>query len=333
MAPENTPRTGRGLRALGVGVATVLALTACGSAESESSGPKVVVGGSDVGIAALMVEALEQAGDELGVEVEYKPMAQKTAQIALTNGDIDMGFMSIVNLASAQEQGHDVVGISPTWAANSSMIVEEDSPYRTAEDLLGEPVASLHRTVSVYSESYFVLQDMGIDMEEDYRLMLADSGGLLQGLLDTGEMEAITQYEPNTTRMLTEGGYRELFHTAHYWEEAGQSLAPSQNWAARSDWLEENDADLMQRLAARATEIAGSDKSIYEANADAVNLTAPEGTDLLFERFAPLLIPAYTEENLTFAQEELERAREIGLLQREHDIDTMVLFDGGGEQS
>lgn len=335
MAPESTLRPRRRWRALGIAAVAALTMTACGSAESEpgSGTPKLVVGGSDVGIAALMVEALEQAGDELGVDVEFKPMAQKTAQIALTNGDIDMGFMSIVNLASAQEQGHDVVGVSPTWAANASLVVKEDAPYQDASDLEGQPVASLHRTVSVYSESYFVLGDMGIDMEKDYQLMLADSGGLLQGLLDTGEMEAITQYEPNTTRMMAAGGYRELFHTSQYWQDKGHPLTPSQNWAARSDWLEENDAELMQRVAARATEIASSEKAIYDANAEAVNLTAPEGTDLLFERFAPLLVLEYTDENLEYAQEELDRAEQLGLLQKSHDISDLVMRADTGPQS
>jgi ABC-type nitrate/sulfonate/bicarbonate transport system substrate-binding protein len=303
--------------------------TACASGPSESDGPKVVVGGSDVGIAALMVQALEQAGDELGVEVEYKPMAQKTAQIALTNGDIDMGFMSIVNLAAAQEQGNDVIGLAPTWAANTSMIVKDDSSYQFPQDLKGKEVASLHRTVSVYAESHSVLEDMGIDMEKDYQLMLADSGGLLQGLLDSGEMEAITQYEPNTTRVLNEGGYRELFHTSTYWQDKGRPLVPSQNWAVRNDWLQQNDQDLMRRLAARATEIAKTDSSLYDANAAAVNLPAPDGTKLLFERFAPLLLLEYTDENLKYAQEELDQSKGFGLLQEDHDIATLVLAEGG----
>lgn len=333
MTPQRKTTAGRRVRIFGIGVVAALALTACGASGSESDGPKVVVGGSDIGIAALMVEAIEQAGAELGVEVEYKPMAQKTAQIALTNGDIDLGFMSMVNLAAAREQGHEVVGIAPTWAANSSMLVKEDSPYRSAEELKGEPVASLHRTVSVFAESYFVLGDMGIDMEKDYRLMLADSGGLLQGLLDTGEMEAITQYEPNSTRMLHEGGYREVFHTSRYWQDKGRALVPSQNWAARKDWLQANDAGLIQRLATRATEIAKTDASIYEANAEAVNLPAPEGTALLFERFAPLLLLGYTDENLAAAQEELDLAKRLGLLHGEHDVTTMVLSGGDEAQS
>lgn len=333
MTPQRKTIAARKVRMFGIGVVAALALTACGSPGSESDGPKVVVGGSDIGIAALMVEAIEQAGEELGIEVEYKPMAQKTAQIALTNGDIDLGFMSMVNLAAAQEQGHEVVGVAPTWAANSSMLVKADAPYKTAEDLKGEPVASLHRTVSVFAESYFVLEDMGIDMEKDYRLMLADSGGLLQGLLDTGEMQAITQYEPNTTRMLYEGDYREVFHTSTYWQDKGRALVPSQNWAARKDWLQSQDADLIRRLASRATEIAKTDAGIYEANAAAVNLPAPEGTGMLFERFAPLLLLGYTDENLAAAQDELALAKRLGLLQGDHDVTTMVLRDGEGAQS
>lgn len=333
MTPQRKTTAGRKVRMFGIGVVAALTLTACGASDSGSDSPKIVVGGSDIGIAALMVEAIEQAGAELGIEVEYKPMAQKTAQIALTNGDIDMGFMSMVNLAAAQEQGHEVVGIAPTWAANSSMLVKEDAPYRSAQDLKGEPVASLHRTVSVFAESYFVLENMGIDMEKDYRLMLADSGGLLQGLLDTGEMKAITQYEPNTTRMLFEGKYREIFHTSGYWQDKGRALVPSQNWAARKDWLQDNDADLIRRLASRATEIAKTDASIYAASADAVNLPAPEGTDLLFERFAPLLLLGYTDENLAAAQEELDLAKRLGLIQGDHDVTTMVLRGEVGAQS
>jgi ABC-type nitrate/sulfonate/bicarbonate transport system substrate-binding protein len=328
MAPENRTPVKHKLLALGIGVVLTLAATSCASGSEESDGPKVVVGGSDVGIAALMVPALKRAGDELGVEVEYKPMAQKTAQIALTNGDVDMGFMSITNLASAQEQGHDVIGLAPTWAANTSLVVKEDSPYKTAEDLKGKAVGSLNRTVSVYAESYFVLADMGIDMEKDYQLMLADSGGLLQGLLDSGQMEAITQYEPNTTRMLNQGGYRELFHTSTYWQDQGRPLVPSQNWAVRKEWLQQNDQDLMLRLTERATEIVKTDSSVYETNAAAVNLPTPDGTQLLFERFAPLLLLGYTTENLLYAQEELDQGKELGLLKDSHNISDLVFHEG-----
>lgn len=321
----------RKVAAVGAAILMPLGLAACGGAADDAAATdagtaatKIVVGGSDAGIAALMIPAIQQAGKENGIQIEFKPMAQSTAQIALLNGDIDMGFMSFVNMASAADQGKKVVALAPTWAANTSMVVKSDSPFKTVEDLKGKRIATLHRTISVYAEAHAVLSDMGYDMEKDFTPFIVDSGGLLQGLLDKGEVDAITQYEPNTTRMLDAGGYREIFHTSKYWEAKGEALAPSQNWAARADWVEKQDLTLLKKIAKRATEIASTDRKLYDQQSKSVNITSKSGLDLLFERFGSLLIADYNVENLKVAQKQLDEAHDAGLTKKDHDINDFI---------
>lgn len=320
---SNTRRFTKRVALLGaLALALPLTLAACGEEDDPNT---IVIGGSDVGIAALMIPALQQAGEENGLTIEYKPMAQSTAQVALINGDIEMGFMSFVNMAAAADQGTDVVGLAPTWAANTSLVVKKDSPYQTVEDLEGERVATLSRTISVYTESYAVLKDMGYDFEKDFEPFIVDSGGLLQGLLDKGEVEAITQYEPNTSRMLDSGNYREIFHTSTYWQDQGEVLSPSQNFAVRADWLEDQDVELLKKVALRATQIAAEDRSLYDEVSEGVNISTESGLDLLFERFGSLLIvDGYTDKNLARAQTELDEAHESGLTKKDHDVNDFV---------
>ncbi|HEX5512456.1 MAG TPA: PhnD/SsuA/transferrin family substrate-binding protein [Actinomycetales bacterium] len=318
-----------------VGAGLLAGLTGCGSERERpsatsggsngSSALKIVAGGSDVGIAALMIPALQRAAEENGATVEFRAMAQSTAQIAMLNGDIDMGFMSFLNLSAAAEQNKEVVGVAPSWASHTSLLVRKDSPYQSVEDLRGKRIGTLKRTVSVYTESFAVFKDQGYEFEKDFKVVVVDSGGLLEGLLMQNEVDAVTNYEPNVARMLHEGSARELFQVAEYWADQGHGVAPAQNWAVRRQFAEENDLKRIQGIALRASEIARTDRSLYAAASEGVNISDEKGLDLLFERFSKLVLPSYTAENLKAAQTELDTAAEAGLTGQKHDINDLVV--------
>jgi NitT/TauT family transport system substrate-binding protein len=162
-----------------------------------------------------------------------------TSVFVLGESDISVE-QDIVNMAIDRNEGHEVVTWYPGLNYITSVIVREDSPYDSPEDLVGKRVGHYGvesggtTTISLtYKEFY------GIDIFEEFDLRESGPGALPQ-LLAQGEVEAIFLYEPLGTRAIIEVPGRYLLEPANVWREERGWAPWLTNLASREEWLQEN---------------------------------------------------------------------------------------------
>lgn len=243
----------------------LLTITGCASSE-----PATDSGSTDSDQAAETGESTEAAGDlpvvrfqafpsdpagiplvviqEQGLDEKYgfnAEIVEVDPDAAATNiliGGADIAVeQDAVNASLGEAQGYDMVVFYPTLNTMMSMVVLEDSPHQTPEDLIGLRVGHFgvdSGTTSVIATMLRELYD--IDFFTDYDLREAGPAALPE-LLISGEVDAIINYEPLALRAVLEGPGRYVFEPAKAWAAQNEGWSPYlTNLAASKAWLEGN---------------------------------------------------------------------------------------------
>jgi NitT/TauT family transport system substrate-binding protein len=185
----------------------------------------------------------EGLDEKHGFKAEFIEVDPDAAANTLLLGESDIAMeQDAVTMTLAQQEGEDGVVFFPVLNTMMSVVVPEDSPAQTPEDLKGQTVGHFGVDSGTTSVIALMLQELyGIDVFEDYDLREAGPSALPQ-LLKGGEVDAIFDYEPLALRAVLETPGRYLFEPAKAWGERSGGWSPYlTNLAARVDWLEQNE--------------------------------------------------------------------------------------------
>jgi NitT/TauT family transport system substrate-binding protein len=233
--------------AVGLSLCLGAALTACGSdddSSGDSSQPVVRMQGLPADPAALPMLVLQEQGldEKHGFKAEFVEVDPDAAANTLLLGESDVAMeQDGVTMTLAQQQGEHAQVFFPVLNTMMSVVVREDSPYQSPEDLIGKKVGHFGVDSGTTSVIAVMLKELyDIDVFKDYDLREAGPAALPE-LLKNGEVEAIFDYEPLGLRAVLEAPGRYLFEPAKAWAEKTGGWSPYlTNLAARTDWLEEN---------------------------------------------------------------------------------------------
>ncbi len=228
----------------------VCLIAACSSGEGGAGGgdgggdPVVRMQGLPADPAALPLLVMQEQGldEKHGFQAEFLEVDPDAAANTLLLGESDVAVeQDAVTMTLAQQQGEHAQVFFPVLNTMMSMVVLEDSPYQSPEDLIGKKVGHFGVDSGTTSVIALMLKELhGIDVFEDYDLREAGPAALPE-LLKSGEVDAIFDYEPLALRAVIEGPGRYLFEPAKAWAEKTGGWSPYlTNLAARTDWLEEN---------------------------------------------------------------------------------------------
>jgi NitT/TauT family transport system substrate-binding protein len=228
-----------------------LAVAACSSGDGGGGGgedggenPVVRMQGLPADPAALPLLVMQEQGldEKHGFTAEFIEVDPDAAANTLLLGESDVAVeQDGVTMTLAQQQGEDAKVFFPVLNTMMSMVVLEDSPYQTPEDLIGKKVGHFGVDSGTTSVIAVMLKELyDIDVFTDYDLREAGPAALPEPL-KSGEVEAIFDYEPLALRAVIEGPGRYLFEPAKAWADETGGWSPYlTNLAARADWLEEN---------------------------------------------------------------------------------------------
>jgi NitT/TauT family transport system substrate-binding protein len=238
--------------AIAATLTAVLALAACGSSddgepatgESEADLPVVRMQGLPADPAALPMLVMEDQGidTKYGFDAEFLEVDPDAAANTLLLGESDIAMeQDAVTMTLAQQQGEEGVVFFPVLNTMMSMVVLDDSPYQSPEDLIGKKVGHFGVDSGTTSVIAVMLRELyDIDLFTDYDLREAGPAALPE-LLKSGEVEAILDYEPLALRAVIEGPGRYVFEPAKEWAGATGGWSPYlTNLAARTDYLNDN---------------------------------------------------------------------------------------------
>jgi ABC-type nitrate/sulfonate/bicarbonate transport system substrate-binding protein len=321
----SSTRTQRRLLRSGLVLAAALSLAACGGSGEGATGDggsgsltEVTFGAtqtpSSIGtVAALMKE--HKFAEQCGVAVEFREFAPQEADIALLSGQTDIGYFGYNSWAGSEEKLQKLAMLAPLQAEHGTLFVPEDSPVQSLEDLRGKRIGMLASVSGQYQDFSMLAAEMGFALEEDFEVVTGPPPGV-EAFLKRGEVDAAILFEPNSTRVMLEGGFRPLFSLTEQWESlTGQPLYML-GVSANQAWLEGNEeaAACVVSAVHQATDILANDPSAYEGLEEVLGATSPEYVERLADDLGKIYTPGSAEETEAAIRAQLEKAAQYGIL-------------------
>lgn len=205
--------------------------------------PVVRLQGLSGGLGPIVLKVMEQQGFDKanGFQGEYQYIDPDASVQNFLLGKSDVSFdMDVMGTALARSQGHDPVVFYPSLKMNNSVIVREDSPYKSPKDLIGKKVGHFGTDSATTTSLSIMLKELyGIDILKDYQLVEMGPATLVE-LLKKGEVEAIFNFDPNNARAIAQIPGRVIFSANDAWTEHTGGTLWLTNLVASEKWLKDN---------------------------------------------------------------------------------------------
>ena len=209
------------LIALLVGLSLV---TGTALAQEDREALPINVGMQSTGTFSWVVHAMQYFGidEEYGLDLEPVTYASKQAtELALRAGDTDIVVDDFVGAVQMRERGVPVQAVYPYGKAVGGVVVGADSGIESIADLEGRTIAA----ASLDDKSLLILRALttsqyGFDPQTDGET-LAAAPFLMQGLLESGEIDAGIPYWHFVPRITHGGEFEDLMMVTDMLDELG----------------------------------------------------------------------------------------------------------------
>ncbi|MFI6450275.1 ABC transporter substrate-binding protein [Streptosporangium amethystogenes] len=303
----------------------LIALSACGSTGQSAAGGGD--GGKDkvnAGVIAIVDTAPIHLGkakgffDKQNIDLTITPVQGGAASISgAVSNQFQFAFANTTSLLTAREQGLDVKvvanGVSSTGEPGKdfgAVLVEQDSPIRSAKDLAGKKV-SVNQLKNIGDTTIRAsVRKAGGDPSavEFVELAFPDAPAALTG----GRVDAIWVVEPFVSQALSQGARVVSWNFA----EAVDDLTVAMYFTGGK-----TDADLVKRFTAAMNESL----TYAEANPEEAREILKSYTRIAPEVIAKITLPRWgTEINRASVQEIADLAQADGILKNKADVAALI---------
>lgn len=265
-------------------------------------------------IAAMQSKSLEK---KYGLDLKIIPMASPAAiHIAITGHQVDAAFSTWQTYAVGRSKGADPLLIAPVNYYVNGIIVKKDSPAKSLKDLVGKKLGTSygpgHGTALMLQ--YAAKREFGLDLNLQIEMREAATP-LLLGLLEKGELDAVYLGEPNLTKSLAGGKYKQIWDVDETFKKLGKAV-PLQLCVVTTDLAMKTKKEALKKFVAAYTEaknILATDDQIWPELAKEVNLKGDEEVGLLKKSLQSSYVQTW---NKSFVDSELKLNYEIADLQK-----------------
>jgi NitT/TauT family transport system substrate-binding protein len=325
-------------------VAVLIAAACGGDDDGQESGdggngelPTVRLNALSGGLTAVALVVIEENGfdESNGFQGEFFYNDPDASGQFFLQQEADISFdQDPLNVAIARSQGVEVTTFYPVLNNNNCILVKGDSGYDSPDDLVGKQVGHFGADSGTTTSLSVMLQQIhDIDLLEEYNLVESDPATLVE-LLDRGEVDAIFDFVPHSSRAMVQTDAECLFGPAvQEWEEERGSANFLSTMAAHDEWLSEN-ADLAESV------MAAWDEAIAWIEEDPTRLTEnpyaelmaqddPEVLDLIAQQVTeiPLFTNDWSEDAQAAAEEFVDLSAEQGILIEENPGGVVTTID------
>lgn len=251
---------------------------------------------------------------------------QKHSDIALDSDPL--------TVAIARAQGFDVTTFYPVLNNNNCILVRPDSGYTSPEDLIGKKVGHFGADSGTTTSLSVMLQEFyGVDLLEEYNLVESDPATLVE-FLDTGEVEAIFDFVPHSSRAMLQTGAECLFGPAFQeWEANVGGANFLSTMSAYEDYLSENPKTVESVMAAWDDALAwimeNPEALTEEPYASLMGQDDPEVLALIAQQVTeiPLFTNDWSDEAQASAEQFVDLSAEQGILIEENPGGVVTSID------
>lgn len=308
--------------------AAMLALSACGAAESaEGTGESDELTSLSVVVAPIHFEPAyiakrEGYFEEAGLDVEIIPGADPTSNIArAVSGEVDITTGSWGTIITSNAQGVPIKAISGNGFTSperptSGILVLDDSPIQSPADLEGASVAIQGLNTGSEVPMFLAAEDHGADPHLIDRVEIASSG--METALLEGTVDSVLASSPFYEKILAMDNTRLISNPS---TEYGAGN-PVTVWSATQTWIDENAdvAKAFNEAMARAEEFYGDPE-----NLDAVLDITAEISEVDREALdEESLIPVSVAIDVEKAEQQVKDFYRFGIVEKQNDIDELL---------
>ncbi len=203
---------------------SLLVVALAGGAASAQEAHTIRVGLQATGTFSWVVHAMQYYGidEQENLTVEPTTFASKQAtDLALRAGDVDVVVDDFIGVVLNRQNGIPVQAVYPYSKATGGVVVRQDSPIASIEDLKGKTIAAS----ALDDKSLLILRALstskyGFDPQVDGKT-LAAAPPLMTQLLQSGEIDAAIPYWHFVARMTASGDFRQLVSVSDMLDELG----------------------------------------------------------------------------------------------------------------
>jgi NitT/TauT family transport system substrate-binding protein len=211
---------------------------------TEAQLPTVKIQALDGGITTAVAKIIEDQGFDKanGFKGEFYQVGGDASIQFMLQRNSDVSFdCDLITPALLRSQGYKISTFYPIATQDATLVVRGDSPYQTAEDLIGKLVGQDGLESGTMTAAQIQLSAFhGIQIEKDYNLQLVDEAALMR-LLNRGDLEAIFLGQPEV--LISQATYG----TRSVWGPAGEEWTAKHgghilnvSMCAYEDWLVKN---------------------------------------------------------------------------------------------
>lgn len=322
------------LRALGLGAAALIALTACasdplddsaaadGDAAASSDLTKVSVVVAPIHFETTYIAQQEGYFAEEGLDVEIIAGASPTANIArVVSGEVDITTGSLGTMVTSSAQGVPITMISSNGYtspdfATSGVLTLTSSDIESVADLEGRTVAIQGLNTGSEIPLFLAAEAAGIDPMSIERVEIASAG--METALVEGTVDAVLASAPQYNQLQARDDVQLIVNPSTEY----LPYSPITTWTVADSWLEEN-ADIAAAFnaAMEKAQVYYEDPANLEAILDITAEVSQIDRDALS---AESLIPVSVATDVEAASKQVDGFSAFGLVDTEVSIDDFL---------
>lgn len=298
---------------------TVLLLSACASSPApDSSGSRTFTLGLIPGAQEFVDFVMEAHGilEQFGLKADkVKSLSPANLHLMLAERKVDIGFAGFTTMATARNEGKDVIVIQGVFSPVNMVFVPKDSSIKSLTGLKGKklgvfggPGSTTFAFLAVIARNWY-----GIDLFKNAELVTAPGPALVQ-LLGKGDIDAALLGTTESIQVYAQQKYRVLVDLSAEYKAHQGGRAPAHVTVATNEEFARAHSDIVRDyLKAYKTtlEYVRAHPEVWDEYASSIKMDNPEERALLREKMGGNLVEKWDADQIALQNDYLKLVHSI----------------------
>jgi NitT/TauT family transport system substrate-binding protein len=257
-----------------------------------------------------------------GILSQFELQAEKLELLSPANlhlmiaeRQVDIGFAGFTTMATARNEGKDLIVIHGVFSPVNMVFVRKDSPIRSLRDLKGRKLGVFGGPGSTTFVFLAVLAKKwnGIDLFKEAELVTAPAPALIE-LLGKKEIDAALLGTTESIQMYAQQRYRVLVDLSDEYKAHQGGRAPAHVTIATSEQFARTSPDIVRDYlkAYEATIVyIKAHPEVWDEYAKSINVSDPGEAKLLQEKMLPNIVDKWDADQIAVQKDYLNLVHEI----------------------
>lgn len=249
-----------------------------------------------------------------GLDVEFRRFVDPEAyQTAFAAGQLDVIITAVSSMGRLRARGVDIRLVYPASWSFYSLVVPKESAIKGPTDLKGKRLGVFSASDTSIPIIYEALRRKGIDLFKEVKLITAPPV-VLPKLLERGEVDAISLWEPFVTQLLVTRKYQALTDLNDWYEELAGSKWLMIGLGMLGRFIDDHPKEAKRFLDMwlEASNYLKDHPEEIKKWAEGRGIKDPEVQEMLARRVTAVFLPDYTEKLIADQQRYFEFAIKTG---------------------